>query len=145
MNYEDELRAKLDAVRPVVEERSNVVDVTARETQVLETLQEAFVFSRYDLEEGDLLRTMKILQYLEAYPGCFDESESLRLFYTLARLEIVTPARLHRFMELPAEELKRMLKRMAAAGLLHLNGDGELELTPEGQSLAERIGVDSFF
>ena len=144
MNYEEELRSKLDAVRPVskaIEE--NIVDVGSRERVIFGELEEAFE-APYDLDESDLLRTLKILAILDTYPNVFKHSKALRLFYTLTQIDIVTPKSLLIFSRLPTAEFKTIIHAMAGAGLLFINSDGELELTMEGKSLAARIGVESY-
>ena len=144
MSYQDELRAKLDAVRPEEVKAENIVDVQSREQAIFEELEEAFEVASFDLDEDDVLRTLKILSILDAYPNVFSRRGALKLFYTLSRIDIVTPKSLLQFLRLPTTEFKEIIQAMAKAGLLFRNGDGELELTMAGQSLAARIGVESY-
>ncbi len=146
MSYEEELRAKLDAVRPLSDTPDdNIVDVESRERQLFDELEEEFEFASYDLEESDVLRTLKILQILEGYGEAFRHQEALKIFYTLARIDIVTPKNLLAFSRIPTAEFKAIIQAMGKKGLLFINEDGELELTMEGKSLASRIGVDIYF
>ena len=146
MSYQDELRARLDAVeRGSKREKESVVDVQRQEEKLFEELSDEFEFGSYDLDEGDVLRTLKILEILDAYPGLFNEKNALKLFYILARVDIVLPKRLLSFSEVPVADFKRIIQSMARHKLLFINDDGELELTLEGKSLASRIGVDIYF
>ena len=146
MSYEEELRAKLDAVRPLSDTPDdNIVDVETRERQLFDELVSEFEFACYDLEESDLLRTLKIMKILEGYGNAFSHKSALKLFYTLARIDIVTPKNLLAFMKMPTSEFKVIIQQMGKKGLLFINEDGELELTMEGKSLASRIGVDIYF
>lgn len=142
MSYQDELRARLDAVmRPETGERSSVVDVERLEQNLFDELGREFEFSSYDLDESDVLRTLKILQILERHPDVFRHKDALKLFYTLARVDIIAPKRLLGFLQMETERFKRIVQAMAKERLLQMNGEGELEMTLEGKSLAERIGI----
>lgn len=146
MSYQEELRAKLDAVERVSErENDTVVDVESREQKLFDELSCEFEFGSYDLDEADVLRALKIWELLDAYPGLFTEKSALKLFYILARMDIVTPKKLLAFSEVPVADFKRIIQSMARHKLLFINEDGELELTLEGKSLASRIGVDIYF
>lgn len=145
MTYEEELRARLDAVRPAPEpKQSHTVDVSAQEQKMFDELASEFEFSRYDLDESDILRTLKTLDILERYHDVFRHKRALRLFYTLSRIEVVTPKKLHAFSGLPAAEFKAVIQAMARYRLVFKNETGELELTMDGKSLASRIGLDIF-
>ena len=146
MSYEEELRAKLDAARPLSElPDENIVDVQSRERQLFDELENEFEFASYDLEESDVLRTLKIMKILEGYGEAFSHNNALKLFYTLSRIDIVTPKSLLAFMKIPTSEYKAIIQAMGKKGLLFINEDGELELTMEGKSLASRIGMDIYF
>jgi hypothetical protein len=145
MSYEEELRAKLDAVRPVEESDEHTIDVASRERQLFDELEGEFEFSSYDLEESDVLRTMKIVEILAGYNEVFAHKDALKLFYTLARIDIVTPKNLLGFMKIPTARFKTVVQAMAKHKLVFINDDGELELTLDGKSLASRIGIDIYF
>jgi len=145
MSYQDELLAKLAAAHaadPV--DTGTAVDTESQEEKILSELDEAFEFSRYDLDESDILRTLKILNILEPYQEVFRHKGALKLFYTLARVDVVTPKRLHSFSCLGVSAFKTIIQAMAKNRLLFQNGTGELELTMDGKSLAARIGLDIF-
>ena len=132
MNYQEELRAKLDAVRlPTEDKKGTPVDTITQEERILGELGEAFEFARYDLDESDLLRTLKIHAILAPYRDAFSHPDALRLFYT--------------FLGIPAHEFKAIIKALARHRLLTQNDAKELELSLDGKSLAARIGLDFFF
>ena len=146
MNYQEELRAKLDAVRlPTEDKKGTPVDTITQEERILGELGEAFEFARYDLDESDLLRTLKIHAILAPYRDAFSHPDALRLFYTLARVDVILPKNLHAFLGIPAHEFKAIIKALARHRLLTQNDAKELELSLDGKSLAARIGLDFFF
>lgn len=145
MSYQDELLAKLAAAHATgTVENGTAVDAQSQEEKILEELDGEFAFSRYDLDESDILRTLKILDILEPYQEVFRYKSALRLFYAMARIDVITPKNLHAFAKLPASEFKTIINSMAKQKLLFQNENGELELTLEGKHLAARIGLDIF-
>ncbi len=145
MNYQDELTAKLEAARPSLSiQKSNKVTTSSIEQKLLSELEEEYEFSQYDLEESDILRTLKILSILKPYEKVFGYSDALKVFYTIARVEIITAKSLHSFLGMDAKLLKKILHQMAKQKLLFQNNDNELELTLEGKSLADRLGIYIF-
>lgn len=145
MTYEEELRAKLDAVRTLSSaDNSNTVNTLTQEQKLLAELSDEFEFTRYDLDESDILRTLKILDILERHQEVFRYKSALKLFYTLARIEVIMPKNLHAFSRLPVAEFKTIIQAMVRQKLLFQNAGGELELTLDGKSLAARIGLDIF-
>lgn len=144
MNYQDELRAKLDAVRPTEEKRVSRVDVSTIQQQILDELDTDFNFSQYDLQESDILRAIKIQTILQSYPRSFEEGAALQLFFILSRIDIIMPQDLFDYLDLPLTRFKKIVNALFQDKLLIKNSLGELELTLEGKSLATRIGVDIF-
>ncbi len=146
MTYEEELRAKLDAARPTVAiESGSVVDVDVQEQKMLDELDAELEFSQYDLQESDIVRTLKLLDILKRFPEAFKYPDALLLFYVLSRVGAMRAKNLHNYCKVPADDFKAALNAMARYKLLFKNSSGELELTMEGKSLASRIGVDIFF
>ena len=146
MSYQDELLAKLAAAHaadPV--DTATAVNTESQEEKILSELDKAFEFSRYDLDESDILRTLKILNILEKYQEVFRHKGALMLFYTLVRVDVISPKRLHSFSRLGVTEFKTIIQAMARNRLLFRNENGELELTMDGKSLAARIGIESYF
>lgn len=145
MSYQDELLAKLaaaHAANPV--DKGTIIDAQTQEEKLLKELSGEFEFTRYDLDESDILRTLKILDILERYQEVFRYKSALRLFYTLARVDVIMPKNLHTFLKLPVSEFKTIIQMMAKNKLLFQNENGELELTMDGKSLAARIGLDIY-
>ncbi len=144
MNYQEELSAKLDAIHEKVTPEVNRVDINTLEEKLLGELNGEFEFSQYDLEETDVLRTLKILDVLQAYGDVFNHSKALKVFYILCRVDVITAKNLHNFCALTAQEFKEIINAMAQHGLVFKNDTNELELTLDGKSLASRIGIDIF-
>lgn len=142
MNYQDELIAKLEASRPSLSvEKSNTVTTNSLEEKLLGELSLEFEFSQYDLDENDILRTLKINDILKVYGEVFIHPEALKVFYTIARVDIITAKNLHAFLELDIVLFKRILKLMAKSKLIFQNENNELELSLDGKSLAARLGI----
>ena len=144
MTYEEELRSRLDAVRPVLDEPLNIVTIKNHEEKILEELDQEFVFGQYDLDESDVLRTLKILDILKSYDQVFKFKDALKVFYILCRVDVITARNLHRYCQLDVATFKTIINTMANAHLVMRNDSKELELTLEGKSLAERMGIDIF-
>lgn len=145
MNYQDELTAKLEAARPTFSvEKSNTVTTTSLEEKLLAEIGDEFEFSQYDLDESDILRTLKIIDILNAYEDVFSYKDSLKVFYTIARVDIITIKKLHTFLEIDVATYKKILKSMSTAKLIFQNENNELELSLDGKSLASRLGIYVF-
>ncbi|MDH5464101.1 MAG: hypothetical protein OEW60_00650 [Thiovulaceae bacterium] len=145
MDYQKELSAKLNAVRPTEEkEVASVVDTNTLETKILDELDQDFEFGQYDLDESDILRTLKILDILNHYGKLFEFKNALKVFYILCRLDVITAQHLLSYSKLPLAEFKQIINHMAHYKLVFKNESNELELTLEGKSLASRIGVDLY-
>lgn len=147
MNYEEELREKLDAVRAMAsdEDLPNIVDVNSHEQKILKELDNELSFGQYDLDESDILRTLKILDILQSYDDVFRHKSALKVFYILCRIDVITTKNLYNYCKLEVSLFKAIISSMARSKLLMRNSSEELELTSEGKSLAERMGMDIFF
>ena len=144
-NYNEEIRAKIDAVQTItISETATRVDTCIQEQKILTELDNELEFSRYDLEESDILRTLKILNVLESYPDVFKYQNALKIFYVLARLDITLATTLQEYCDLSRVEFKTITNAMIRNGLIMKNDHEELELTLDGKSLATRIGHDFF-
>jgi len=145
MNYQDELSARLEAVRVVPKiEKNHTVSTKTLEEKLLHELSEEFEFSQYDLDESDILRTLKIVNILSVYRDVFTHSDALQIFYTIAKLDVITAKTLYDFLSVDMKIFKIILQKMSKAKLIFQNNDKELELTLEGKSLAQRLGVYIF-
>ena len=145
MNYQDELTARLEAVRPVISEnKSNKVTSVSLEEKLLNEISDEFEFSQYDLDESDILRTLKIVNILKTYEVVFAHSDALKIFYTIAKVDIIKARNLYDFFEIDASTFKKILNLMSKSKLIFQNDDNELELTLDGKSLASRLGIYVF-
>jgi hypothetical protein len=145
MDYQEEIRAKLAAVHALEESSvAPVVDLDSHEEKLLNGLSQEFEFGQYDLEESDVLRSLKILDIVASYSTVFKEKNALKVFYVLCRIDAIKAKRLHQFCALPTQEFKDIINAMAKAKLVVKNDYGELELTMDAQSLASRIGVEIY-
>lgn len=144
MTYEEELRAKLDAVNVVNEPPLKIVTTETREEKILDELNEELFFGQYDLDESDVLRTLKILDVLKSYGALFKHEDALKVFYILCRIDAISARKLYQFCQLDVAIFKKIINTMAHYQLVMKNENQELELTLEGKSLAERIGIDIF-
>lgn len=144
MSYQDELQARLDAVRVIPQEKQQILDVDTLETKLMQELEDEFELAQYDLDESDILRAIKIQTILELYPNAFSHPKALKIFYIVARMEGIQAKNLLTLSNLPTPTFKKIINAMAVDKIIQTNEDKALELTMMGQSLAERIGVDVF-
>lgn len=145
MSYQEELQAKLDAVRlPSSLEKAQALDMESLEEKLVRQLESEFEFGQYDLDESDILRSIKILDILSKYGTAFSHHNALKIFYSLAKTDFIHIKNLYKLSKLSTQEFKQIINTMAKYKLLIVNEDKEIELTIEGNSLAERIGFDVF-
>ncbi len=145
MSYQQELQAKLDAVRSLSStERSRTLDTAALEQQLVDEIESELELSQYDLDESDILRSIKILDILNKYSEAFAHHKALTILYALAKTDVIKVTNLFKLTNISTKEFKGIINAMAKHKLLIANENKEIELTTEGMSLAERIGFDVF-
>lgn len=145
MSYQQELQAKLDAVRSLSStEKSRTLDTVSLEQQLVDEIESELELSQYDLDESDILRSIKILDILSKYPDAFAHHKALTILYALAKADVMQATNLFRVADISAKEFKTIINAMAKHKLLIANENKEIELTTEGMSLAERIGFNVF-
>jgi len=145
MSYQEELQARLDAVRSLSpEDNVHILDTVSLEQKLVRQLESEFELGQYDLDESDILRSIKILDILSNYGTSFSHHRALKIFYSLAKTDFIHIKNLFKLSKLPKKEFKLIINTMAKHKLLFINEDKEVELTIEGKSLAERIGCDVF-
>ena len=145
MSYQEELQAKLDAVRSIPSsEKSRTLDTVTLEEQLVSEIESELELSQYDLDESDILRSIKILDILNQYPDIFSHHKALTILYALAKSDVLHVTNLYRLCGTSMKEFKEIINMMAKHKLLIANNNKEIELTSEGMSLAERIGVDVY-
>ena len=146
MDYQEELRAKLDAIHNKKADSDRIaVDFDTQEQRILDELSIELEVSQYDLQESDILRAIKIDEILAGFGQAFSHKSSLRLFYTLCRIDVIEAKKLLIFSKLDIKSFKQIINGFAKEGLVFKNDTSELELTMDGKSLASRIGMDIFF
>jgi len=144
-NYTEDIRAKIDAVQTItLSKTATRVDTSIQEQKILTELDSELELSRYDLEESDILRTLKILNILQTYPDVFKYQNALKVFYVLTRLDITLATTLQEYCDLSRVEFNTITKAMIRNELILKNDNEELELTLNGKSLATRIGHNFF-
>ena len=143
MTYQEELQAKLDAVRPVTP-AAQTLDTRSLEEQLVDEIKAEFEMGQYDLNESDILRSIKIMGILSHYGAAFKHHKALSIFYALAKTDIIKAQNLYTLSGLSTKEFKQIISAMAKRKLLRVNENKEIELTIDGQSLAERIGFTNF-
>ncbi len=143
MTYQEELQAKLDAVRPAAPS-AQILDARSLEEHLVDEIKAEFEMGQYDLDESDILRSIKILGILSQYGAAFEHHKALSIFYALAKTDIIKAQNLYALSGLSTKEFKQVISAMAKRRLLCVNKDKEIELTMDGQSLAERIGFNVF-
>ena len=144
-NFTEDIRAKITAANRIpLSELPTLVDTCIQEQKILTELDNELEFSRYDLQESDILRTLKILDILDTYPDVFKYRNALKLLYVLTRLDITLASTLREYCDFSKVEFKTITNAMICNDLIVKNSDEELELTLNGKSLAERIGHDFF-
>ena len=145
MSYQEELQARLDAVRSTPSsEKSRTLDTTALEEQLVQEIESELELSQYDLDESDILRSIKILEILHIYPEVFSNHKALTILYALAKSDMLQATNLYRLSGIDIKTFKKIINAMAKHKLIVVNSDKEIELTTEGMSLAERIGVNVY-
>lgn len=145
MSYQEELQAKLDAVRPSSSAQDkHRLDTLALEEKLVDEIEAEFEVSQYDLDESDILRSIKILGILNTYKDAFSHHKALSVLYVLAKTDVIQAKNLLKLTEVNTTEFKEIIKSMSKHKLLRINDNKEIEITTIGMSLAERIGFDVF-
>ena len=145
MSYQEELQARLNAVHNLdTKEEKQVLNTRSLEEHLVQEIEGEFELGQYDLDESDILRSIKILDILSKYGDAFEHHKALSILYALAKTDFIQVKNLHRLSKLNAKAFKELIQKMAKQKILRVNKDKEIELTIEGQSLAERIGFDVF-
>jgi hypothetical protein len=145
MGYQEDLRARLDRVAPPSSKKTERVSNSDIDRLIINELSEEFNLSRYDLDESDILRAIKIESILEPYESAFSRHYALKVFYSIAKAGKINAATLNELIRRPNEEFKLLVDEMIHSKLIFVTQERDIALTSEGKSLAERIGVDIYF
>jgi molecular chaperone DnaK (HSP70) len=146
MSYQQDLRARLDRVTPI-SKRDGMERVSNNDIDrlIVNELSDEFNLSRYDLDESDILRAIKIESILERYESVFSRQYALKIFYSIAKAGTINAATLNELIRRPNSEYKILVDEMIMSDLVYVTQERDLALTYEGKSLAEKIGVDIYF
>ena len=145
MSYQDELQAKLDATRSAVKEENSIkYDASKVDELIVQELHDEFDLSQYDLQEGDVLRAIKIESLLSEYHSVFNFPYSLKVFYSIAKATSLNINSLFRLIHLPKNDFLHIIKEMRYVELIETNEHNEVSLTAEGKDFAKNIGIDIF-
>ncbi len=146
MSYQAEIRAKIDAAHS-----SKSLDSAASrysdkdvDQMIVNELTEEFNLAQYDLDESDIMRAIKIEAILEPYRDVFKKLYALKVFYAIGKAGAINMITLKAFINRTDRAYQTIVSRMIDSNLAFLNDDEEIQLTDEGKSLAERIGIDIF-
>jgi len=145
MSYQDELQTRLaqaHALSP--KEEAHTLNTHTLQEQLVDEIEKEFELGQYDLDESDILRSIKILDILNRQGESFKHPKALSILYALAKSDFLQIKNLLKLSQLPVKEFKALINLMAKEKILRVNEDKEIELTIQGQSLAERIGFDVF-
>ncbi|MEA3374147.1 MAG: hypothetical protein U9Q62_10740 [Campylobacterota bacterium] len=146
MSYQAEIRAKLDAANSSKSvdhdaERYSDKDV---DQMIVNELTNEFNLAQYDLHESDIVRAIKIEALLEPYRDVFKKLYALKVFYAIGKAGAINMVTLKALINRTDKAYETIVSRMIDLNLVYLNKDEEIQLTDEGKSLAERIGIDIF-
>ena len=145
MSYQDELNARLDAVHVNdTKESATKYDSSKVDDLIVQELHDEFDFSQYDLNEGDLLRAIKIESLLSEYPEIFKHMYALKLFYSIAKATSLNVNSLYKLIKLPKNDFLHIIKEMRYVELIDTNEHNEVELTQKGKVFAKSIGVEIY-
>ncbi len=142
MSYQQNLHTRLNQSDSSRVERVSNNDI---DRLIVNELSDEFNLSRYDLDESDILRAIKIESILERYESVFSRQYALKIFYSIAKAGTINAATLNELVRRPNSEYKGLLDEMIYSKLLYVTDERDLALTYEGKSLAQQIGVDIYF
>jgi hypothetical protein len=145
MGYQEDLRTRLDRVIPSSKNNIERVSNDNIDRLIVKELSDEFNLSRYDLDESDILRAIKIESILERYEEVFTKQYALKIFYSIAKAGTINAATLNELIRRPNAEFKGLLDAMIHSKLVYVTEERDLALSYEGKSLAEKIGVDIYF
>ncbi|NOQ29621.1 MAG: hypothetical protein GQ570_00720 [Helicobacteraceae bacterium] len=144
MTYNEELIARLEKAHlQTPHKQKETTNVTSHEKRVLTQIEEKLNLSQYDLSEEDILRTIKINNFLSTYQNIFKYSDALKVFFIITTSEIITLEGLN--IASQSDHLAEIVDAMIESELIFINNDEEFELSDSGKSLSERIGLDIFY
>jgi predicted methyltransferase len=138
-----EFQQRLQMIHTEESEKKKRVSVEDVDALIIEELHNEFNLIQYDLDETDVLRAIKIESILETYDYVFRKPYALKIFYIIAKATVIQTESVYKLINLTSLMVDLILARMIESNLI-IQSANELELTDEGKSLAERLGIDLF-
>ncbi len=120
------------------------VDINNPDALIVGELEKEFDFSQYDLDEKDILRTIKINNLLKRYKDVFERELSLQTFYVIARATPINLTSVFQLINLDKESFLDLIKEMRYFELIDVDAGNVIELTKKGKQYAQELGVDIF-
>jgi len=120
------------------------VDINDPDALILEELEREFDFSQYDLDEKDILRTIKINKLLTRYKDVFEREYGLQTFYVIAKATPINLTSVFKIINLDKTKFLDLIKEMRYYELIDIDSGNVIELTKKGKQFAKELGVDIF-
>ena len=120
------------------------VDIDNPDQVIVEQLESEFELEKYDLNESDLLRTMKIIKILSKYQELFEKKYSLDTFYAIAKAGQINLASVFNLIKLDKNAFLDLIKEMRYFDLIDTDEQSDITLTKHGKKFAQSLGVDIF-
>jgi predicted transcriptional regulator len=120
------------------------VDINDPDGLIMQELEKEFDFSQYDLDEKDILRTIKINKLLERYKDIFDKDRALQTFYVISRATPINLTSVFKLINLDKKNFLELIKEMRFYELIDVDASNVIDLTKKGRSYAKELGVDIF-
>jgi predicted transcriptional regulator len=141
MSYQSELNSKLDSVRSATSGKK--IDVNDADQLIIEELEEELDFDRYELNENDIVRALKLQSILKRY-DVFNLDNALKMFYAIAKATCINVNSLFNIMNQDKNSFLNLIKELRFHDLIDTNEHNEVELTKNGRKFAKEIGIDIF-
>lgn len=120
------------------------VDINNPDALIIEELEKEFNFEQYDLDEKDILRTIKINRLLKRYKDVFEREFALETFYVIARATPINLTSVFQIINLDKKNFLDLVKEMRYFELIDIDASNVIELTKKGKQYAQELGVDIF-
>ena len=145
MGYQEELQAKLAATHTDNPKSTlKSLDISSAQQALINELQEELQLEQYDLDESDILRSIKIRRLLDAQGTLFHHTDCLTLFYAISKADAIFATTLLSLVNIPKKHFLHHLSALQKAKLIRVEQQ-EILLSDTGKTLAQAIGVDIFF
>ena len=120
------------------------IDINDPDALVVAELEREFDFTQYDLDEKDILRTIKINKLLERYKDIFEKERALQTFYVIARATPINLTSVFKLIHLDKAKFLDLIKEMRFYELIDVDASNVIDLTKKGRSYAKELGIDIF-